>query len=116
MLPATETTLALARGAGSLGPSVQLSKFPVATVRATETVSDAVLPSLPPMNRISEPIRMAAPSVRPCGRASCVGDGCHGMTAPPGAGHGRGSFEGGQRLIGDQTRTPRATVRPTGRE
>ena len=54
-----------------------------------------------------------APSVRGAGRSSCVGDAAHGTIAPTGAGHGRVWFSGGQRLIGDQARTPRSTVLDT---
>ena len=62
------------------------------------------------MYRIWVPTWRTAPSVRGAGSASSVGDGSHGITAPTGAGQGSVSFDGGQRLIGDQTRTPRSTV------
>ena len=53
-------------------------------------------------------------TVGPRGRQGELGgDGCHGTSAPTGAGHGSVSFSGGHRLTGDQARTPRSTVRPT---
>ncbi len=52
----------------------------------------------------------ATPSVRPAGSWICGGEGCHGSVAPAGAGHGSVSFDGGQKLTGDQTRRPRSTV------
>src|SRR5690349_8851851 len=113
MLPATKTTLAFARGAGSFGPSAHLSKLPVWTVVAAYTVSVALDPSEPPKYRIWVPTWMADASVRGAGRLSSGGDVSHGTVEPTGAGQGSEPFVGGQRLIGDQTRTPRSTVRPT---
>src|SRR6476469_484220 len=113
MLPATKATLAPARGAGSLGPSLHLSKLPVPTVVETYVVSTAVWPSEPPMYSRVVPIWMTDPPVRPAGSRSSSGEGCHGMTDPVGGGHGSDSLVGGHRLIGAQTMTPRSTVRPT---
>src|SRR4029079_6669758 len=113
MLPATKTTLAFARGAGSLGPSDHLSTLPTCTVVATYTVSVALDPSVPPKYRIWVPTWMEDPSVLAAGRLSSGGDVSHGTVGPPGAGHGSEPLVGGQKLIGDHTRTPRSTVRPT---
>src|SRR6187399_1243919 len=103
MLPDTSRTLASVRGSGRAGPSFHWAKLPVPDIGATYTVDCAVVPSEPPMYRKFVPSWMAAPSVRGAGRASSAGDGCHGATAPTGAGHGRVSFSGGQKLMGDQT-------------
>ena len=55
----------------------------------------------------------ALPSVRGFGSASSFGDGSHGRTARAGAGHGRVRFSGGQRLTGDQARSPTSIVGKT---
>ena len=101
------TTLASERGSGSGGPSAHGSKLPIPTVSARRRRSTArSSPSEPPMYSSLVPTCDAVPSVRGAGSASSVGDACHGTTAPTGAGHGSVSFSGGQKLIGDQARTP----------
>ena len=112
-MPDTCTTLASERGSGNGGPSAHLSKLPIPDVGATKTVDCAAVPSVPPMYRILVPSCVAEPPVRAAGRFSSVGDSCQGVIAPTGAGHGRDSLVGGQRLIGDHARTPRSTVRLT---
>ena len=67
----------------------------------------------PPMYSRLVPTWTIEPSVRGCGSVSSGGDDSHGTIAPSGAGHGSEPLVGGQRLIGDQTMTPRSTVRAT---
>ncbi len=112
-VPDTWTTLASVRGSGRSGPGIHRSKLPTPDSWATETVDCAAEPSVPPMYRRLVPSCAAAPSVRGAGTASSVGDSCQGAIAPTGAGHGRLSLPGGQRLIGDHAMTPRSTVQFT---
>ena len=113
MTPETLTTLASARGSGSGGPSAHRSKLPTGTVSGTYTSACAVVPvGAADVQELGPDLGDAAVGPRRRQR-ELVGRGCHGTTAPTGAGQGSVSFSGEQRLIGDQARTPRSTVRLT---
>src|SRR5689334_4571478 len=113
MLPPENATAPLDRGAGSLGPSVHLSKLPGPDTVDTKVVSVGFVPSLPPMNRSVEPDWATDPSTRGAGSESSAGATSHGIADPTGGGHGSDSFDGGQKLMGLQARIPRSIVRLT---
>ena len=85
---------------GQAGASVQAEKLPEEVVVVMSTESVAASPTRPPATKSCVPFWNVPAPERPCGSASWLGLGCQGTTAPAGAGHGRPSLSGLQKLIG----------------
>src|SRR3954452_2109280 len=93
---------ASARASGRAGPAVHTSRLPVPTALEKYTSLTGAEPSLPPAYRYVVPRTAPEPSTRAAGSWTCSGAVCHGRVVPPGAGQGRVSLSGGQKLTGDQ--------------